>query len=133
MVYLSKLGKVGKRKRDEKRAIKEAWFEEFGYKEEDRWWHRCQSCRAKLCLNACDYSHKISAGTGGDVGGTVSYGNGIASCRSCHSWLETSPDASGARKFLIQDKASFENDLVVQWPKELLRSLQAWKTKNGWL
>ena len=127
---MRRIGKIGKRKMDEKRAIKKAWFEAHGYKEEDRWWNKCQSCGRKLAMDETDYSHKWPAGRGGDKGGTVGADNGISSCRACHSWLEIGPNSKDAREALIKDKASFENNFCVQWSEELTRSLRVWHSKH---
>lgn len=108
-----------------KREVKLVWFAEHGFKEDDEWHHRCQSCGRPLSLANCDYSHKVPAGRGGDSEG-ITARNGIASCRPCHDWLERGPDAVEARAELIASTASFSNDEVVEWNSKLRASLQSW-------
>jgi hypothetical protein len=114
---------TAKQRMVEKRRIRELWFWQWGVDTENGLRAYCQSCGSNLYFQQSDFSHKVPAGRGGDIGGHVLPENGICSCRLCHDWLEHGPKKREARDFLIGCPASFKNSLLVDWPPEIKKHL----------
>ncbi len=117
----------GKLRAQQRLAYKLAYCKDHGEKENDLWKAPCQSCGRIIPLTRADFSHKVPAGRGGDVGGQVQASNGIFSCRPCHDFVEG--DAT-ARQELIASTASTESGGIVAWTPTTYRRLHLFIAKH---
>ncbi len=117
-------------KRLERRAHRETYLGKYGT---DRGEYRgadCQSCRRWTPKWSGEFSHKQSAGTGGDKGGHVQIQNGIYSCPVCHDVTEK---YITVRRELRVSPANCADGGFVQWTEESLAAIEAAHKKNGWM
>jgi hypothetical protein len=128
---MQRIGKVGRRKVQDKAAALDHYFQTFGRKEDGAWVAPCQICTRKLQrphagreVWKTDPCHKVRASQcGGEAPENI-----LAGHRACHSWM----DSAKARELVaVASPVSCATGGVVEWPAEMAESLAKWQRAFG--